>query len=299
MRLPAGVVFEHRPGAVPFLVLDTSRCRARLTPFGAQVCDWAPAGQTSSALFLSPRVVLTGVTPIRGGVPLCFPWFGAHPSDPAMPAHGFVRTRMWEIAEVTRDPAGDVRVAFRLTSDAETRAFWSAAFVASLTITLGAALAMTFEVENTGADELTYEAALHMYLSVGDVERISIHGLERTRFLDKPDGMREKVTGAEPLTLAGEMDRVFLDTTATCAVDDPVLARRIQIEKTGSRATVVWNPGREKAAAVSDIGGEAWRNFVCVETANCGPHAVRLAPRAAHAMTAVISCEGRPRRQAA
>jgi glucose-6-phosphate 1-epimerase len=294
MRLPQGVVFEHRPGTVPLLVVETPRCRARLTPFGAQVCDWTPAGQSSSALFLSPRVVLTGVTPIRGGVPVCFPWFGAHPSDPAKPAHGFVRTRMWEIAEVTRDAAGDVRVAFRLTADAETHAFWSAAFVASLTITLGASFAMAFEVENTGADELTYEAALHTYLSVGDVERIRIHGLERTRFLDKTDGMRERITGAVPLTLAGEMDRVFLDTTATCAVDDPVLARHIRIEKTGSRATVVWNPGRDKAAVAPDIGADAWRNFVCVETASCGPHAVRLAPRATHTMTATISCEGRP-----
>ncbi len=285
MRLPEGVL--------PFLDVDTPRCRARLTPFGAQVCDWTPAGQSRSALFLSPRAVLTGAKSIRGGVPVCFPWFGAHPSDPAKPAHGFVRTRTWEITEVTRDPAGDVRVAFRLTADAETRAFWSAAFVASLTITLGASLAMALEVENTGADELTYEAALHTYLTVGDVERISIHGLERTRFLDKTDGMREKRTGDEALTLAGEMDRVFLDTTASCAVDDPVLARRIRIEKTGSRETVVWNPGRDKAAAVPDIGEDAWRNFVCVETASCGPHAVCLAPRATHTMTAVISCERR------
>jgi glucose-6-phosphate 1-epimerase len=291
MRLPEGVL--------PFLDVDTQRCRARITPFGAQVCGWTPAGQSTSALFLSPRAVLTGATSIRGGVPVCFPWFGAHPSDPAKPAHGFVRTRMWESADVTQDPAGDVRVAFRLTSDAETRAFWSAAFVASLTITLGTSLAMTFEVENTGADELTYEAALHTYLSVGDVERIRIHGLERTRFLDKTDGMREKRTGDEALMLAGETDWVFLDTAATCTVDDPVLARRIQIEKTGSRATVVWNPGRDKAAAVPDIGEDAWRNFVCVETAAAGPHAVRLAPRAVHTMTATISCEDRPRRQEA
>jgi D-hexose-6-phosphate mutarotase len=224
---------------------------------------------------------------IRGGVPVCFPWFANHPSDTTRPAHGFARTRMWEVGDVTRDDGGDVHVTLHLTSDAETRAHWNAEFAASLTLSLGTALAMTFAVDNTDADDIAYEIALHTYLTVGDVEQIRIHGLERARFIDKVDGMREKVAGAEPLALAGETDRVFLDTTAACTVDDPVLQRRIRVRKSGSRTTVVWNPGREKGLAVPDIG-EAWRTFVCVETANCGPHAVRLAPRARHAMTARI-----------
>ena len=161
--------------------------------------------------------------------------------------------------------------------------------MATFTVAFGTSLAMTFEAENTGAEEMRYEGALHTYLAVGDVETIRVQGLERTRFLDKVHGMREKVSGDDPLTFAGETDRVFLDTTAPCVVDDPVLRRRIRVEKTSSRTTVVWNPGREKGPAVPDIG-DAWRRFVCVETANCGPHAVRLTPRAAHAMTAVISC---------
>ena len=287
MRLPEGVGWESGPGGVAFLVIGTERCHARLTPYGAQVCEWTPAGQQASALFLSPRATFAVGTSIRGGIPVCFPWFAAHPSDPTKPAHGFARTRIWEVAEVNRDGAGDVRAVLRLTSDAGTRAHWPFEFAASLTVTLGPSLAMTFEVENTGAGEAAYESALHTYLAVGDVETIRIHGLERTRFIDKVDGMRETRSDAAPLTLAGEIDRVFLDTRAPCTVEDPVLQRRIRVEKSHSLATVVWNPGAEKARAVSDIG-DAWRRFVCVETANCGPHAVRLAPRARHAMTARI-----------
>jgi len=269
-------------------VVETDRCRARLTPYGAHLCEWAPAGHAAPVLFLGPRSAFSAGTAIRGGVPVCFPWFAAHPSDPSKPAHGFARTRMWRVDDLTRDEAGDVRIALRLAGDAETRAYWNAAFTLSLTVSLGASLTMTAEVENTGRDEIGYELALHTYLAVGDVEAIRIHGLERTRFVDKTDGMRDKVGGAEPLALAGETDRVYLDTTTPCTVDDPVLRRRIRVDKRHSATTVVWNPGPEKARAVADIGGDAWRRFVCVETANCGPHAVRLAPGARHAMTARI-----------
>jgi glucose-6-phosphate 1-epimerase len=283
-----GVAREIGPGGLPFLVVETARCRAHLTPYGAQLCEWTPAGQETSALFLSPRATFATGKAIRGGVPICFPWFANHPSDPTKPMHGFARTRMWQLGEITRDDAGDVRVVLRLTPDAGTRAYWDADFAASLTLVLGTSLAMTFEVENTGGAELAYEIALHTYLRVGDVEKIRLHGLERTRFIDKVDGMKEKIAAAEPLALAGEIDRVFLDTTATCTVDDPVLERRIRIEKQSSQVTVVWNPGREKAKDVPDIGSDAWRQFVCVETANCRPHVVRVPPRARHAMTARV-----------
>src|SRR5262249_3389692 len=141
---------------------------------------------------------------------------------------------------------------------------------------------------NVGDEAIVYELAMHTYLAVGDVEAVRIRGLEGARFVDKVDGGKEKVAGGEPLRITGETDRVFLDTTATCVVEDPVLARRLRVEKRGSHATVVWNPGRERASAMRDIAEDGWRGFVCVETANVGPHAVRLAPRARSAMTAQI-----------
>ena len=267
--------------------METDRCRARLTPYGGQVCEWTPAGQ-SPVLFMSPRAVFAAGTPIRGGVPICFPWFGPHPTDPTKPAHGFARTRTWQVAGVARDTAGDVRVVLRLAADADTRALWSAPFAVSLTLALGASLEMTADVENVGDDAIVYELALHTYLAVGDVEAVRIRGLEGARFVDKVDGGKDKLAGPEPLAIAGETDRVFLDTTTTCVVDDPVLARRLRVEKRHSEATVVWNPGRERARSMRDVGEDSWRGFVCVETANVGPHAVRLAPRTRHAMSARI-----------
>jgi len=133
---------------------------------------------------MSPRAVFAAGTPIRGGVPISFPWFASHPTDASKPAHGFARTRTWQVADVTRDTSGDVRVALRLAADAETRALWSAGFALSLTLSLGAALEMTAEVENVGDDAIVYELAMHTYLAVGDVEAVRIRGLEGARYVD-------------------------------------------------------------------------------------------------------------------
>lgn len=288
----AGARWETGPGALPFLVVDTDHCRARLTPYGGQLCDWTPAGHPHPVLFMSPRSVFAAGTAIRGGVPVCFPWFGNHASgDTTKPAHGFARTRPWDVARVAPDPGGEVLVDLRLRADDATRAHWAADFEAHLALSLGRTLEMTFEVTNRGAAAIAYEIALHSYFIAGDVEQIRVRGLERTRFVDKVDGMKEKVQGHEPLAFTGETDRVFLDTDATCTIDDPVLARRIHVAKRGSLATVVWNPGRAKGEAMADVGGDAWRGFVCVETAQCGMHAVRLAPGARHAMAARVDVE--------
>ncbi|HYE90493.1 MAG TPA: D-hexose-6-phosphate mutarotase [Terriglobales bacterium] len=281
--------WESGPGGLAWLTIETEACRARLTAQGAHLCEWTPAGQREPALFLSPRAIFAPGAAIRGGVPVCFPWFAAHATDASKPAHGFARTRLWEADPVTRDATGAVRVTLRLGADAATRALWPADFEARLTLALGATLGMTFEVENRGAAPLAYEAALHTYLAVGDVTRTRVHGLERTRFVDKVDGRREKTSGDGPLVPDGEVDRVFLDTTSACVVEDPARERRIRVEKTGSRVTVVWNPGPAKGPAVPDLGGDAWRRFLCVETANTGPYVVTLGPGECHAMTATIS----------
>lgn len=286
-----GARWERGPGDLPLLIIATGRCRARLTAYGAHLCEWTPAGQATSALFVSPRSVFAPGKAIRGGVPVCFPWFATHPTDPGEPSHGFARTRPWDVVRVTGEADGVV-AELRLASDEATKAHWEADFEARLTLSIGAALAMTFAVVNRGARAIAYEAALHSYFAVGDVERVAIRGLEGATFIDKVDGMKEKVQAAAPLALTGETDRVFLNTTASCVIDDAALGRRIHVEKSGSMATVVWNPWRTKAETIGDVGPDAWRRFVCVETANCGIHRVRLAPGARHAMTARVHVTG-------
>ena len=272
----------------PFILFDTPRCRARLTPHGAQVCEWTPAGQASPVLFLSPLAQFADGKAIRGVVPICFPWFGPHPTDARKPQHGFARTSAWQVDDKAQDADGIARVVFRLVSSDATRLLWNADFVARLTVTLDTSLQIALEVENSGNSAFVYEAALHNYLTVGDVTKVRVHGLEKTHFLDRTDGLSEKISGDAPLAFDGEVDRTFVNTTAACTVDDPVLKRKIHVHKIGSATSVAWNPGPAKGLALADLG-PGWRHFVCVETANCGPNAVHLEPGARHTMTTVIS----------
>ena len=144
-------------------------------------------------------------------------------------------------------------------------------------------------MKNTGSEELEYEEALHTYLEVGDVEKVQLLGLEGTKFVDKVDAAQEKKTGREPLVLRAETDRVFHGTKSAVTIVDPSLGRHLKVEKTGSLSTVVWNPWLVKAQAMPDVGGEAWRSFVCVEAANVGPHRVMLPAGAVHATSTRVS----------
>jgi glucose-6-phosphate 1-epimerase len=283
----------------PMLEVRTDQCDARVAAYAAHIATWAPVAATRDAvprpgLFCSPRTAWGGGKAIRGGVPVCWPWFGARADDPnphgkASPAHGFARTRPWFVERVDRDEHGRITVTFLLVSDDDTLALWPHAFEARLTASLGASLSVALEVKNVDDAAFDYEAALHTYLSVGDVEQVAVHGLEGTRYVDKVDGGAVKQHGREPLRLTGETDRVFLGTKQAVVIEDPVLQRTMRVEKHGSSATVVWNPWLVKATAMADLGGDAWRSFVCVEAAQVRPQAVTLSPGATHAISTRVT----------
>jgi glucose-6-phosphate 1-epimerase len=290
-----GAVFVDGPGG-PVLEVNNDQCEARVSVYAAHVATWNPfiAGPDGRALkrpglFCSPKTLWGGGKAIRGGIPIGWPWFGGRTNDPrpdgkASPAHGFARTRPWHVESVALAENGRVEVTFLLVSDDDTLALWPHAFEARLTASLGTSLSTTLEVKNVDDHSFDYEAALHTYLTVSNVEKVRILGLEGTRYLDKVDGGAEKTLGREPLVLTGETDRVFLNTKTAVVVDDPGLARTLRIEKSGSSATVVWNPWLVKATAMADLGGDAWKSFVCVEAANVLPAAVPLSPGATHAI---------------
>ena len=288
-----GAAWIAGPGGLPMLDVRTEQCEARVFAHGAHVAAWTPAGQRPG-LHLSPKSAFDPKKAIRGGVPVCFPWFGGRTDDPKpdgkpSPAHGFARTRPWTVDEVSLEENGRVLVAMVLQDDESTRAVWDHPFEAALTASLGQTLQVTLEVRNTGADELEIEEALHTYLEVGDVERIRLLGLEGTKYVDKVDGFKEKQTASEPLVFTAETDSVFIGTKTAVVIDDVALARHLRVEKTGSRNTVVWNPWLVKAQTVPDIGGEAWRSFVCVEAANVRPHHIVIPAGAVHVMSTRIT----------
>jgi len=274
--VPGLVKFEPGPGGLTRAVVTTAVACAHVYLHGAHVAHFQPASALP-ALFLSPRSAFAQGRAIRGGVPVIFPWFGPNPDDPRAPDHGFARTAEWQVESV--ETAHDsVSIALGLETTEATRAAWPHAFRLRYRISIGTALDLALTVENRSSAAFVFQEALHTYLHVGDVEAASVAGLEHTAYIDKADGMARKSQGGGPVRLRGLTDRVYLDTESTCVVTDPVLGRRLVIDKRGSRSTVVWNPGSEVARGMADLGAEAWRSMLCVETANAADNAVRLNP---------------------
>ena len=252
---------------------------------GAHVTRWDPAGGRP-VLWVSRSSAFAAGQPIRGGVPICFPWFGAHPTDRQQPGHGFARIREWRLvtAPEARGRGDEEAVAaeFELRSTEPPHAAWPHRFTARYRVVVGNALTMQLEVANTGDAPFSFEEALHTYFGVSDVRGISISGLEGRPYLDKVAGLSERVQPQEPIRFTAETDRVYLDTQATCTIHDPEWKRRITVTKQGSNSTVVWNPWIDKARAMPDFGDDEWPAMVCVETANVGANRVTLAPGERH-----------------
>lgn len=254
---------------------------------GAQVTAFTPARQ-KPVIWMSAKSHFELGKPIRGGVPICFPWFGPRAGDPAAPVHGFARLREWTIESTSTNSNGEVVIVLSLKSDDATRKIWPADFTARHVITFGSALQMKLEIRNTGGKPIQFEEALHTYIAVGDIRQTTVEGLAGTSYLDKVAQPQIRRQDDPIIRFAGETDRIYLDTQSTCIVFDPVFDRRIEIAKSGSDATVVWNPWINKSKAMPDFGDDEWPGMLCVETVNANKHVVELAPDAAHTMTATV-----------
>jgi D-hexose-6-phosphate mutarotase len=257
---------------------------------GAHITHWKPAG-AEPVLFVSRQSHFAAGKAIRGGVPVCFPWFANRIGHPESPAHGFVRTAEWLLESVSSEADGSITAQLEFVDSDATRAQWPHRFRAIYRITVGATLKMEFEVENTGREPLTYEAALHTYFRVSNAGDVAITGLQGAEYIDKVDGFTRKRLGNEPLRFTGETDCVFVNTTATTRLADRGLNRTIVVEKSGSDTTVVWNPWIAKAKAMADFGDDEWPGMACIETANSGENSITLAPGRRHSMIARIRLE--------
>jgi len=257
---------------------------------GAQLAAWQPKGQ-EPVIWMSENAVYTAGKAVRGGVPICFPWFGAHPEHAEFPAHGFARTRPFEFRGARLDASGRTELEFVLDSDDQTRAWFPHAFTARLHVALGKTLGLEFSVTNRDPEPFVFEEALHSYFAVADVTQTSLRGLSGARYVDKVRAQGVFTEGPRELRFVEETDRVY-ESSAPCTIDDRAGKRSLLIEKENSGATVVWNPWRERATQMSDLGAAAWPGMLCVESANVGKSRVTLAPGESHALRVAVSVLG-------
>ena len=282
--LPNSVHIVAGNGGLPCVQVRHPVAEADLYLQGAHLTHFQPAG-SQPVLFLSGKSLFAEGKPIRGGVPLIFPWFGARQDDPRSPMHGFARNLPWELVEATASAEG-VTLRLRLESGPQTLAVWAHPFVAEFEVVVGRKLGLAFSVSNPGTEAFQFEEALHTYFQVADVRTVRVTGLENTVFLDKTDGFARKQEGTEPIAITAETDRIYLETESACVIADA--GRKIRIGKSGSRSTVLWNPWVAKSAAMADFGDDEWPSMLCIETANTQPAPVTLTPCATHRMTAEI-----------
>jgi glucose-6-phosphate 1-epimerase len=252
---------------------------------GAHITSWKPAGR-EEVLFLSSQSRWENGHAIRGGIPICFPWFADKADDPKAPAHGFVRTKAWQLDSIAQTKDG-ITVSMFTESDEDTKRWWPAEFHLTYRVTFGAELRLELVVTNTGKTSLRFEEALHAYHRVENILKTRVAGLDTVRFIDKTDSNRRKIQNGE-IAIASETDRIYLDTSGAIELEDPVLLRRTRVAKENSRTTVVWNPWVQKAHSMSDFADDEWIQMICIETSNVSDFAVDLEPGQQHIMKAVV-----------
>jgi glucose-6-phosphate 1-epimerase len=264
-----------------------SQATAEIYLHGAQVTSWRPVG-ADEVLFLSEHSHWQDGRAIRGGIPICAPWFGEKVDDPKAPSHGFVRLREWDLDSVTAAADGTVAVTLSTESDEASRRWWPHEFRMVYRVVIGATLRLELTMVNTGNAGFEFAEALHTYFQEGDVRTVRARGLDGVTYQDKVDGNRDKAQSGD-LTFAGATDNVYLNTRGSVELVDPTLRRTIRTEKLNSTTTVVWNPGQAGAAALIDLGNDEWRHMVCVEACNIRSAVVSLGPGEEHTMTAILS----------
>ena len=277
-QIPGFLWLEKGSGGLSFLHVHNRHADCRIYPYGAHVASFKPQSY-GELLWVSPYSSFEEGKPIRGGIPLCFPWFGRHPTRTDLPLHGFVRTRVWDPVSTAMLPDGRTRLSLSLDHDEAGLAVWPFPFRLELAVTVGETLELDLLIKNPGDEPFTFEEGFHTYFSVGDAEQCEIRGLDGVEYIDRGRGDVRTVQSGT-LAFTGETVNAYMRVPEHCELADPLTGRRILVEQRRMNSTVVWNPGA--AAADNPEIRETWNQFVCVESTNCLDCSLRVEPGTTH-----------------
>lgn len=273
--------------AYPLIEISNSHAIASIALHGAQVLSYQPHGQ-APVLWVSKDAVYAEGKSVRGGVPICWPWFGTHPEHKA--AHGFVRNGFWRLRSIAQLADDSTEIVLSLEDDERSRSLWPVPFALELRVLVAQSLSLSLTMINRSEMPQTITAALHSYFHVGDIASTSVSGLEHVEYLDALQDFR-RFTQTGDIRFDAELDRIYEHCSADEWIHDEGLGRRIRLRKKNSQSTVVWNPWIDKSARMDDFEEEGYRRMVCVETGNIASDAVNLAPGMSHTLGVDISVE--------
>jgi glucose-6-phosphate 1-epimerase len=286
--LPGVLSFHATASGLIYASITAPQATATVYLQGAHLAAWQPKGQ-QPAIFLSRRSDFAPGKPIRGGVPIAFPWFANRHDGKTGPSHGFARIQEWTLAFAAL-AGDDLHMTFTLGPTEVSRGLGYDNFRLAFQLTIGRSLTMQLTVVNDATVPLVFEEALHTYYAVADIHEVTVDGLDGVTYLDKTDNFQSKVQHGA-ITITEPTDRVYLNTTSTCIVHDTGGKRRITVAKTGSNTTVIWNPWESGALKLPDLDPTEWHEYIAVETVNAAANAVTLAPGAKHVMQAHVTVE--------
>ena len=288
--IPGQLKFIQGAGGLPFIEVTTANSSALISVYAGQVLSFRPAGEMDDLMFLSEKAYYQTGKAIKGGAPVCWPWFGADPQGLGRPAHGFVRNRMWNVVATEITVSGAIRVILGLEDTPETIEIWPQSFTLMLEITVGKSLNLELVTRNTGAQLFPVTQAFHTYFKVGDISQVSVSGLEDTDYIDKVDNSAlKKQIG--PVVINEEVDRIYLGVRDELVINDIALNRRIRIRSGGSKTAVVWNPWAKISADMADLQDNDYRNLLCAETTNAATDVVEVSPGRESRLVANYSIE--------
>ena len=283
------VSFDEKSKGQTVVRINNDFACAEIMLQGAHLIHWQIKNE-EPVIWLSEDAVFMQGKSIRGGIPVCWPWFGAHAENDSFPAHGYARTVLWEPAEISQLDDGRTRLVFNLIENTDTRAFFPHQVALTIVYIIGNTLEISLISKNTGAKTIELSEALHTYFKVGDARKITVSGLDACHYLDKPDGfLKKQQQGA--VHINEEVDRIYIDTQADIHIDDTLLNRRIVIKKENSDSTVVWNPWKDTADKMGDLGKEGYLNMLCVESANAANNTFSLGAGETHYLNVTYNIE--------
>lgn len=283
------LIFKEGVGELVYAEIKNEAASGQIFLHGAQITSFTPNGQ-EPVLFLSPLSQFEPGKAIRGGIPISWPWFADNPTDSSKPAHGFARTSLWDVRATKRISEAETQITLGLSDNENTREIWDYRFDLELSVNIGIELNTQLTMTNSGNQEFTVTSAFHSYYQVGNVNDVTISGLEGANYIDKVNNFIKK-TQEGSIRITSETDRIYLDTTSDCVIDDPVLKRKIRIHKSDSNSTVIWNPWSYKAQQMKDLGDQDYLNFVCVETTNAGEDIISISPGKQHKLEMRVEIE--------
>lgn len=277
-RKTGTMIYHEKIANLPVLRVQTKQGSMTVSLYGGHILSWVPADR-EEVFYVSPLTAYENGKAIRGGVPVCWPWFG----KARMPQHGLARTAMWELVREGELEGGEASLVLSFQLEGENQPSLE------MEIIMGESLTQKLTT-HAGGEKVIIAEALHSYFLVGDITQVSISGLENKAFIE--NAKENSARSESPLVLQDWMDRIYTNVEGELKIRDESLNRTIVIRREGSRSVVVWNPWEEGAKGIADIPDEAWRDYICVETANVTENnAIILGPGESHTMVHRISVE--------